>query len=127
MLVLEREGQKGNSLSFNPVNDDPRCLGYKALLYCITMPEREYDKNHNKIMRALHNGSVESEDYKKKKEDKIIVIDTVTGKKKKFDRYSEAAKYAGVSTTTINKAICRENIVAKKWRFRLERVANGTK
>lgn len=119
MLALERVNTSNNSKSFNPVTDDPRYLGYTALAYCIALPEKEYRRNYSKIMRVLHDGSVERE--AKRKGDRIIVIDTISGTKKIFKTYNDASIYTGVSSPTINEAVCRERLVGKKWRFAIEK------
>lgn len=120
MLVLEREGQKGNSLSFNPVNDDPRYLGYKALLYCITMPEKELQKNYQKIMAALKYGDYQNKKIKKAN-DRIIAKNIKTGKRKVFKNYADASEFTNISATTICLATKRGKIVKDEWRFTLRK------
>lgn len=127
MISLELENTKGNSLSYNPANDDPTLLNYLALAYCIAMPEKEYEKiNITKILGTLRTRENSlSGKHNKKIRDKIVVKNIETGKRKTFQNYKDAARYTNTSTTTIHSAVQRGRIVKDKWKFAIKKAGDS--
>lgn len=128
-MLIEINSNLNNSLTHNPLYDDPTLKNYIALYYCIVGVEDKYGKRHfvepGKALGALELGERRERPYKKRTKPKkgiytekeILVTNIKTGECKKYNGSREIAKDFEINMTSIGNYIRRQYIFKKTYKF----------